>query len=67
MIIQFARVFGNGTHNFPISFPNTCVSISVAQSNKNEVSRVFSLSASEYEINCEGGSPTTNYIMAIGY
>ena len=67
LIIQFARVSGNGAHYFPINFPNTCVSISVAQSNKSEVSRVTSLSASKYEINCQGGSPTMNYIMAIGY
>lgn len=67
LMIQWARVSGNGYHDFPINFPTTCVSISVAQSNKNETTRVYSLSASKYEINCDGGSPSSCYIIAIGY
>ena len=58
---------GNGEHQFPIDFPTTCVSIVVGQSNKNEVSRVMSLSVSKYKLDCAGGSPNTVYVMAIGY
>ena len=58
---------GNGEHQFPIDFPTTCVSIVVGQSNKNEVSRVMSLSVSKYKLDCAGGSPITVYVLAIGY
>ena len=57
----------NAEHYFPISFPKTCVSIVVGQSNKNEISRVTALSASNYTLNCSSGSPDTVYVMAIGY
>ena len=58
---------GNAEHDFPISFPTTCVSIVVGQSNKNEISRVTALSASKYTLDCSVGSPDTVYVMAIGY
>ena len=58
---------GNGEHNFPIDFPTTCASIVVGQSNKNEVTRVMSLSKSKYKLDCAGGSPITVFVTAIGY
>ena len=58
---------GNVEHNFPISFPTTSVSIVAGQSNKDEISRVTALSASNYTLNCSSGSPDTVYVMAIGY
>ena len=57
----------NGEHKFPIEFPTTCASILVGQSNKNEISRVTSLSKSNYTLDCSTGSPITVYVMAIGY
>ena len=66
-ILEYIKNYNNVLRFTYISFPKTCVSIVVGQSNKNEISRVTALSASKYTLDCSVGSPDTVYVMAIGY